>query len=132
LQEMQDQEAKGDARWLEQRALSLSEDMEIYHCRSENRRKAEVRGSTPYERRGRMHAATKSILVGIIAMLTATLASLPGSEGLKAYDCSTSSNPVEMYLLLGPEPCLDVALDHVVERVLHREIVTMPTRSGCT
>jgi hypothetical protein len=63
--------------------------------------------------------------VGIIAMLTASLASLPGTEGLKAYDCSNSSNPVEMYSLLDPEPCPDVALDHVVERVLHREIVQM-------
>jgi hypothetical protein len=72
-----------------------------------------------------VHAATKSILVGIIAMLTASLASLPGAEGFRAYDCSNSSNPVEMYLLLDPEPCPDVALDHVVERVLHGEIVQM-------
>jgi hypothetical protein len=63
--------------------------------------------------------------VGIIAMLTAFLADLPGAEGFKAYYCGNSSNPVEMYSLMDPEPCPDVALDPVVERVLHGEIVLM-------
>ncbi len=36
-----------------------------------------------------------------------------------------SSNPVDMYSLLVPEPCPDVAMDHVVERMLHGEIVQM-------
>ncbi len=60
-------------------------------------------------------------MVGMIAMLTASLASLPGVEGFKAYDCSNSSNPVDVYSLLDAEPCLDVAMDHVVERMLHGE-----------
>ncbi len=58
-------------------------------------------------------------------MLTASLASLAGVEGLQAYDCSNSSNPVDMYSLLDPEPCPDVAMDHVVERMMHGEIVQM-------
>jgi hypothetical protein len=64
-------------------------------------------------------------MVGVIATLTASLASLAGVEGFKAYDCSNSSNPVGMYSLLDLEPCPDVAMDHVVERMLHREIVQM-------
>ncbi|MFN9899009.1 MAG: hypothetical protein ACK55Z_09505, partial [bacterium] len=39
-------------------------------------------------------------------------------EGFQAYDCSNSSNPVDMYSLLDPEPCPDVAMDHVVESVM--------------
>jgi hypothetical protein len=122
---VRDREDKRDARRLEQQALSFSKDMEINCRRSENRRKAEVGGKIPYERRGRMQAASRSILVGMIAMLTASLANLPEAEGFKAYYCSNSSNPAEMYSLLDPEPCPDVALDHVVEIVLHGEIVQM-------
>ncbi len=58
-------------------------------------------------------------------LLTASLVSLLGADGFKAYDCSNSSNPVDMYSLLDPEPCPDVAMDHVVERMLHGEIVQM-------
>jgi hypothetical protein len=58
-------------------------------------------------------------------MLTVSLAGLAGVEGFQAYDCSNSSNPVDMYSLLDPEPCPDVAMDHVVERMLHGEIVQM-------
>jgi len=50
-------------------------------------------GEHPYKNRGRMHVATKSILVVIIAMLTASLAILQGAEGFEAYDCSNFSNP---------------------------------------
>jgi hypothetical protein len=58
-------------------------------------------------------------------MLTASLASVLEANGFKAYDCRNSGNPVEMYSLLDPEPCPDVALDHVEEQVMHGEIVQM-------
>jgi len=32
---------------------------------------------------------------------------------------------VDMYSLLDPEPCPDIAMDHVVERMMHGEIVQM-------
>jgi hypothetical protein len=64
-------------------------------------------------------------MVGMIAMLTASLASMSGVKGFKAYDCSNSSNLVDMYSLLDPEPCPNVAMDHVVEWMLHEEIVQM-------
>ncbi|MFN9904546.1 MAG: hypothetical protein ACK56F_00285, partial [bacterium] len=63
--------------------------------------------------------------MGEIAMLTVSLASLAGVEGFQAYDCTNSSNPVDMNSLLDPEPCPDVAMDHVVERMMHGEIVQM-------
>ncbi len=64
-------------------------------------------------------------MVGVIAMLTASLAGLAGVEGFQAYNCSNSSNPVDMYSLLDPEPYPDVAMDDVVKRMLHGEIVQM-------
>jgi hypothetical protein len=64
-------------------------------------------------------------MVGVIAIVTASLASLAGVEGFKAYDCSNSGNPVDMYSLLDLEPCSDVTMDHVVERMLYVEIVQM-------
>jgi hypothetical protein len=124
-QETMDQEERKDAMQLERRALEFCREVEISNRRAESWRRAGVRGTSPYENRGRVRAATRSILVGIITMLTTSLANLPGTEGFKAYDCSNSSNPVEMYSLSDPEPCPDVALDHVVERVLHGEIVQM-------
>jgi hypothetical protein len=53
------------------------------------------------------------------------LASLAGVEGFKAYDCSNSNNPLDIYSLLDPEPCSDVAMDHVVVRMLYGEIMQM-------
>ncbi len=97
--------------------------MEISRRLAENRRKAEVQGSVPYKGRGKIHAGTKSNLVGTIANLTESIARLPGVKGFKAYICSNSSNPVEMYSLLDPEPCMDVVLDYVVERILCGEIL---------
>jgi hypothetical protein len=66
---MIDQEDRKNIMKLERQAMGLCRKVEIYRCRAENRRKAEVRGSTPYKGRGRVHAATKFILVGIIAMV---------------------------------------------------------------
>jgi hypothetical protein len=60
-----------------------------------------------------------------MAVLTATLASLPRRVSFKAYDCSNSSNPVEMDSLLDPEPCSDVAMNRMVERTLQGEKVQM-------
>jgi hypothetical protein len=50
-----------------------------------------------------MLAEARSIMVGVIAMLTASLASPAGVEGFQAYDCSNSSNPLDMYSLLDPD-----------------------------
>ncbi len=60
----------------------------------------------------------------ISSKLLLTLSSC-GVEGFKAYDCSNPSKPVDMYFLLVPELCPDVAMDHVVEQMLHGEIVQM-------
>ncbi len=64
-------------------------------------------------------------MIGMIAMLTASLASMSGVEGFKAYNCSNSSNLVDMYSLLDPETFPNEAMDHVVEWMLHGEIVQM-------
>jgi hypothetical protein len=93
---MLDHEKRKDIMTLERQAMGLCRKEEISRCRAENRRKAEVWGSTPYKDRGRIHAATKFILVGIIAMVTTSLASLPVADGFKAYNCSNSSNHVEI------------------------------------
>jgi hypothetical protein len=96
------------------------------HCRrAENRRKAEAWKTRPPGQRSRKLASTRSVMVSVIAMLTASLASLSGADGFKAYNCSNFSNLVDMYSLLDPEPCPDEAMDHMVERMLHGEIVQM-------
>ncbi len=61
-------------------------------------RRHRSRGASPYKNRGRMHVATKSILVVIIAMLTASLAILPGAERFNAMAAATHG-------VLDPEPC---------------------------
>jgi hypothetical protein len=120
-QEMLDQEERRDALQLECQMLKFCKEVKNQPLPGREQAKVEVQASTPYKSRGIVHVATKSILVAIhvIAMLTTSLANLPGAEWFKVYDCSNSSNPVDMYSLLDPEPCPDVALDHVVERVLH-------------
>jgi hypothetical protein len=45
--------------------------------------------------------------------------------GSKHMTAANSSYPVDIYSQLDPEPCPDVAMDHVVERMLHGEIVQM-------
>jgi hypothetical protein len=64
--------------------MGLCRQVEISRHHTENGRKAEVHWNTPYKGRGISHAATKSILVGIIVVLTASLASLPGADRFKA------------------------------------------------
>jgi hypothetical protein len=122
---MLDQEEKEDAQWIERRAQEFCGHAEVHRRRAENRRRCGAWRSRPREQVSRKLARARSTLVGVIAMLTASLAGLAGVEGFQAYDCSNSSNPVNMYSLLDPEPCPDVAMDHVVERMLHGEIVQM-------
>jgi hypothetical protein len=95
---------------MERQTLEFCKEAEICYRRAENRWKAEAWKANPHGRRSRMLATTRSVLVSVIAMLTASLASMPEVEGFKAYDCSNSSNPLDMYSLLDPEPCPDVAL----------------------
>jgi hypothetical protein len=122
---MLDQEEKEDAQWIERRAQEFCGHAEVHRRRAENRRRSGAWRSRPRELVRRKLARARATLVGVIAMLTAFLAGLAGVEGFQAYDCSNSSNPVDMYSLLDPEPCPDVAMDHVVERMLHGEIVQM-------
>ncbi len=122
---MPEQEEKEDAHWMERKAQDFCRQAEVQCRRAENRQKSDAWRSRPRGQGSRKLAEARSIMVGVIAMLTASLASLAGVEGFKAYDCSNSSNPVDMYSLLDPEPCPDVAMDHVVERMLHGEIVQM-------
>jgi hypothetical protein len=122
---MLEQEEKKDAYWIECRAREFCEQAEVYRRRADNRRLSGAWRSRPREVVSKRLARARITLVGVIAMLTASLASLAGVEGFQAYDCSNSSNPVDMYSLLDPEPCPDVAMDHVVERMMHGEIVQM-------
>ncbi len=122
---MLDQEEKEDAQWIERRAQEFCGHAEVHRRRAENRRRSGAWRSRPREQVSRKLARARATLVGVIAMLTASLAGLAGVDGFQAYDCSNSSNPVDMYSLLDPEPCPDVAMDHVVERMLHGEIVQM-------
>ncbi len=55
-------------------------------------------------------------------MLASSLAHIPGAEGCKAYDCS---NSMEMYSLLGPEPCPDVAMNHCQLKTAISEFPTL-------
>ncbi len=122
---MLDQEEKEDALWIERRAYEFCGQAEVHRRRAENRRGSGAWRSRPREMSSRKLTRARATLVGVIAMLTASLASLAGVEGFQAYDCSNSSNPVDMYSLLDLEPCPDVAMDHVVERMMHGEIVQM-------
>ncbi len=97
----------------------------MHRRRAENRRRSGAWRSRLREMVSRKLTRARATLVGVNAMLTASLAGLAGVEGFHAYDCSNSSNPVDMYSLLDPEPCPDVAMDHVVERMMHGEIVQM-------
>jgi hypothetical protein len=122
---MLDQEEKKDAQWMECRTREFCELAEVYRRRADNRRRSGAWRSRLREVVSRRLAKARITLVGVIAMLTASLAGLAGVEGFQAYDCSNSSNPVDMYSLLDLEPCPDVAMDHVVERMMHGEIVQM-------
>ncbi|MFN9941853.1 MAG: hypothetical protein ACK56I_20490, partial [bacterium] len=99
--------------------------MEVHRRRAENRRRSEAWRSRPRETVSRKLASARATLVGVIAVLTASLSGLARVEGFQAYDCSNSSNPVDLYSLLVPEGCPVVAMDHVVERMMHVVIVHM-------
>jgi hypothetical protein len=85
---MLEQEEKEDARWMERRALKFCRESKVLCRRAENRPKAEAWKARPRGQSNRKLAETRSIMVRVIAMLTASLASLAGVEGFKAYDCS--------------------------------------------
>jgi hypothetical protein len=119
---MLEEEEERDAQQMECRGLKFCNETEVCCRRAENRWKAEAWKARPQEQGNRRLLSARSVMVGVIAMLTASLASFSGVRGFKAYDCSNSGNPVDMYSLLDPEPWPDVAMDHVVELMLHREI----------
>ncbi len=81
---------------MECKAQDFGRQAEVQCRRAENRRKSETWRSRPRGQGNRRLAEARSIMVGVIAMLTSPLASLAGVEGFKAYECSNSSNPVDM------------------------------------
>ncbi len=57
-------------------------------------------------------------------MMLLMLAGLPDCAAFRAFDCnSQSSQGVEQYSLLDPEPCGNMEKVHAIERELYREIV---------
>ncbi len=116
--EVLEEEENRDAQCIQSSVRELGEQMEVHRRRAENRRRSEVWRSRPRETVSRKLASARATLVGVIAVLTASLSGLARVEGFQAYDCSNASNPVDMYSLLDPEPCPDVAMDHVVERMM--------------
>ncbi len=117
---MLDQEENEDAQWIKRRAQEFCGHAEVHRRRAENRRKSGAWRSRPRELVSRKLVRARSMLVGVIAMMTASLAGLAGVEGFQAYDCSNSSNPVDMYSLLDPEPCPDVAMDRTLPYIKHQ------------
>ena len=120
-----DAEERRDVRQLEDLVEELYVKVESNSRRAKARKRRVNTNSVPYRDQAKIRSGTRSLLVGIVAILAATLGKLPGAEGFQAYDCSNSSNPVEMYSLLDPEPCPDVSPQHIVERVMQGEIVQL-------
>jgi hypothetical protein len=81
---------------------AVSKWVEINHRKAAARKQLGHQDSGLAPRTKRTSADLRSTLVNIMAVLNATLASLPGTHWYQAYDCSNSSNPVEMYSLLDP------------------------------
>jgi hypothetical protein len=78
---MLEREEKEDAQWIERRAQEFCRHAEVHRWRAENRRRSEASRSRPRGQVSRKLTRARSILVGVIAMLTASLASLAGVEG---------------------------------------------------
>jgi hypothetical protein len=78
-----DQEEREDAQWIERRAHEFCEQAEVHRRRAENRRRSGAWRSRPREMVSRKLARARVTLVGVIAMLTASLAGLTGVEGLR-------------------------------------------------
>jgi hypothetical protein len=85
---MLEREEKEDAQWIERRAQEFCGHAEVHRSRAESRQRSEAWRSRPRGQVSRKLTRARSILVGVIAMLTASLASLAGVEGFQAYDCS--------------------------------------------
>jgi hypothetical protein len=81
---MLEQEEKKDAQWMECKAQDFSRQTEVQCRRAENRGRSEAWSLRPRGQGNRRLAGARSIMVGVIAMLTASLASLAGVEGFKA------------------------------------------------
>ncbi len=81
---MLEQEEKKDAQWMERKAQNFCRQTEVQCRRAENRRRSEAWRLRPRGQGNRRLAEARSIMVGVIAMLTASLASLAGVEGFKA------------------------------------------------
>jgi hypothetical protein len=88
---MLEREEKVDAQWIELRAQEFCGHAEVHRRRAENRRRSEAWRSRPRGQVSRKLTRARAILNGMIAMLTASLASLAGIERFQAYDCSNSS-----------------------------------------
>jgi hypothetical protein len=78
---MLDQEEKEDAQWIERRAQEFCGHAEVHRRRAENRRRSGAWRSRPREPVSRKLTRARATLVGVIAMLTASLAGLAGVEG---------------------------------------------------
>ncbi len=83
---MLDQEEKEDALWIERRAHQFCGQAEVHRRRAENRRRSGAWRSRPREMVSRKLTRARATLVGVIAMLTESLAGLAGVEGFQAYD----------------------------------------------
>jgi len=81
---MLDQEEKEDAQWIERRAQEFCGQAEVHRRRAENRRRSGAWRSRPREMVSRKLTRARATLVGVIAMLTASLAGLAGVEGFQA------------------------------------------------
>jgi hypothetical protein len=78
---MLDQEEKEDAQWIERRAQEFCGQAEVHRRRAENRRRSGAWRSRPRQMVSRKLTRARATLVGVIAMLTASLAGLAGVEG---------------------------------------------------
>jgi hypothetical protein len=81
---MLDQEEKEDVQWIERRAQEFCGHAEVHRSRAENRRRSGAWRSRPREQVSRKLMRARATLVGVIAMLTASLAGLAGVEGFQA------------------------------------------------
>jgi hypothetical protein len=78
-----EQEEKKDAQWIERSAHEFCEQVEIHRRRAENRRRSGAWRSRPREMVSRKLARARATLVGVIAVLTASLSGLAGVSGLR-------------------------------------------------
>ena len=80
--EVLEEEENRDAQCIERSAHELCEQMEVHRRRAENRRRSEAWRSRPRETVSRKLASARATLVGVIAVLTASLSGLARVEGI--------------------------------------------------